>query len=739
MNNTLNYFYVNNTKILNIEKNRNIIDYLENLNVKIPHYCYHPKLSISGNCRMCLIELKNSPKPLISCAMTITNKMELFTNSPLVKKARENILEFLLLNHPLDCPVCDQGGECDLQDQSMVFGSSKKRFYNYKRSVKNKNLGPIVKTVMTRCIHCTRCVRFACEVAGVSDLGTFGRGYHSEIGTYINKIFNSELSGNIIDICPVGALTTKPYSFVDRSWELSQTKSLDFTDSFGHSVILSIKNHLNVTKIQPFHNEKHSFNYWITNKTRFSFDGMFSPERFSNTFFTNTVTKKSQNTNWKLIFKEILKILYFQNHLNKTLKIEGKLSFIVGGSTNLEVLNILNILAKKFKFISIKKLEKTISPLDLEENIFTDNVNSELQLNKSSFCLLIGIDTRFESSSLNIKLRQRYLQGNFQVYSISSILDLTFKVNNLGSNFNILKQITEGNHLICQKLINAKNPQIIYNVNLFKQSCIFNLLINLKNVFKAKNIKWSGFNYVNTSLLESTNNYISSLSLLKKKDLCHSFGLYLINENLENRLLKKIVFLKTMGLFITNNLNLRYAINQSNFLWSEKKSLKHITLVLNLPTTTFFEEQNSYITTEGFYKKVSKVISVKTKSKNSWEILRKLFSEISKTNLNCDSKTIQILNASKKFLFLKFVNLNHLPIQTLKKSNFPILHKKKFINLNLALNKRKVTQKLNKTKIFFWLDDFYLNGKDNYSKYSKIMIECSKISRLQTVNFKFLN
>ena len=168
----MNYFYVNDLKINNIVKNQNIIDYLESMGILIPHYCYHKNLSVSGNCRMCLIELKNSPKPLVSCAMTINNKMELYTDSPLVKKARENVLEFLLLNHPLDCPVCDQGGECDLQDQSMVFGVSKKRFFKYKRSVTNKNIGPIVKTIMTRCIHCTRCVRFTSEIAGVDDLGT---------------------------------------------------------------------------------------------------------------------------------------------------------------------------------------------------------------------------------------------------------------------------------------------------------------------------------------------------------------------------------------------------------------------------------------------------------------------------------------------------------------------------------------------------------------------------------------
>ena len=213
----MKYFYINNIKFnYTLEFNSTskadlwkynvpLIDYCETLGINIPHYCYHKNLSISGNCRMCLIELKGSPKPVVSCAMSAKsclNNAEVFTNSPLVKKARENILEFLLLNHPLDCPICDQGGECDLQDQSFFFGLSKKRFYSFKRVVTDKNIGPIVKTVMTRCIHCTRCVRFAGEVAGVDDLGMFGRGMNSEIGTYVTKIFQSELSGNVIDLCP---------------------------------------------------------------------------------------------------------------------------------------------------------------------------------------------------------------------------------------------------------------------------------------------------------------------------------------------------------------------------------------------------------------------------------------------------------------------------------------------------------------------------------------------------------
>ena len=194
------------------------------LTQQVPVFCYHEKLSIAANCRMCLVEVEKYPKPIASCSMPIMDGMKIYTETPLVRKARENILEFLLLNHPLDCPICDQGGECDLQDQSMLFGSDKSRFFNFKRSVLNKNCGPLIKTIMTRCIHCTRCVRFATEVLGFHSLGMSGRGVNSEIGMYIEKIFTSELSGNVIDLCPVGALTSKPYAFVSRSWELFNKK-----------------------------------------------------------------------------------------------------------------------------------------------------------------------------------------------------------------------------------------------------------------------------------------------------------------------------------------------------------------------------------------------------------------------------------------------------------------------------------------------------------------------------------
>ena len=226
---------INGVEVL-VDKNSTVLQACESIGIEIPRFCFHERLSVAGNCRMCLVEIEKSPKPQASCALPVMNNMKIFTDTPLVKKAREAVLEFLLINHPLDCPICDQGGECDLQDQAMIYGSDSSRFYEYKRGVENKNIGPLVKMIMTRCIHCTRCVRFMSEVAGLGDFGTTGRGNSTEIGTYIEKNLNSELSGNIVDLCPVGALTSKSYAFKARPWELTSFDTLDISDGLGCNI-----------------------------------------------------------------------------------------------------------------------------------------------------------------------------------------------------------------------------------------------------------------------------------------------------------------------------------------------------------------------------------------------------------------------------------------------------------------------------------------------------------------------
>ena len=257
---------------LDVEPGLTVLQACELAGKEIPRFCYHERLSVAGNCRMCLVEMEKAPKPIASCAMPVGEGMKIKTDSEMVKKARHGVMEFLLINHPLDCPICDQGGECDLQDQAMAYGFDRSRYLEMKRAVDDKYLGPLVKTEMTRCIHCTRCVRFATEVAGVPELGATGRGETMEITTYVEKALSSELSGNIIDLCPVGALTSKPYAFVARPWELKKTESIDVTDALGSNIRVDARGP-EILRVLPRVNEDVN-EEWLSDKARFSYDGL---------------------------------------------------------------------------------------------------------------------------------------------------------------------------------------------------------------------------------------------------------------------------------------------------------------------------------------------------------------------------------------------------------------------------------------------------------------------------------
>ena len=300
---------------LKIKLNNNFFEFFRPLTVfqaclerkiLIPRFCYHLALKISGNCRMCLVEEKSSIKPIASCAMPLTTGMSIYTNTEVVKRAREGVLEYLLINHPLDCPICDQGGECDLQDQSIVFGSDTGRFYEKKRSVKNKNFGFLIKTFFNRCIQCARCTRFLTDLAGTSEIQLLGRGFSTEISNYVNFFLKSELSGNIIDLCPVGALTSKPYSFKARVWELLRIYGYDIIDAFGSSIELNFKG-LQIVRILPRPN-KDLNEEWIHDKTRFFFDALYI-QRLNNPFLK--LYNKFFQLNW------MSSLFLFKNHLIK--------------------------------------------------------------------------------------------------------------------------------------------------------------------------------------------------------------------------------------------------------------------------------------------------------------------------------------------------------------------------------------------------------------------------------------
>jgi NADH-quinone oxidoreductase subunit G len=288
-----------------VEEGSTVLQACEAAGKEVPRFCYHERLSIAGNCRMCLVEMERAPKPVASCAMPAGNGMVIKTDTPLVKKAREGVMEFMLINHPLDCPICDQGGECDLQDQAMGYGVADSRYQEEKRAVENKNMGPLISTIMTRCIHCTRCVRFATEVAGVPELGAIGRGESMEITTYLEKSMASELSGNVVDLCPVGALTSLPYAYKARSWELTHTSSIDVMDAMGSHIRVDTRGN-EVMRVLPRINDDIN-EEWISDKTRHHIDGLMR-QRIDRPYMRGTNGRLAE-ASWDDVFAAIAKVV----------------------------------------------------------------------------------------------------------------------------------------------------------------------------------------------------------------------------------------------------------------------------------------------------------------------------------------------------------------------------------------------------------------------------------------------
>ena len=748
------YFHINNIKFnytLEFQSNQKfdhwkhnapLIEYCETVGINIPHYCYHKSLSISGNCRMCLVELKNSPKPIVSCAMSAKsclNNSEVYTNSPLVKKARENVLEFLLLNHPLDCPVCDQGGECDLQEQSFFFGMSKKRFYNFKRVVMDKNLGPIVKTVMTRCIHCTRCVRFAREIAGVLDLGMFGRGINSEIGTYVQKTFQSELSGNVIELCPVGALTSKLYPFVSRNWELKNVSSVDFSDGFGSNLNIYLKNN-KIVKISPGYNKNSNAITWISDKTRFSFDGMFSPERVLEGFIIDGGGSYKISLLWEVVLNEVINTLYFQDHLNKHFLQIKHLSIVFNANVSLEVLNLLILFSKKYSFIRLRKSEGDLKNTDLEHSSL---LNSIEDLSNSSLCFLFGVNARYEGSYLNLKLRQRYLKGGFKIISLGSSLDLTVPVVYSGLNTNTIKSLSEGNSFFCQEILNSSNPTIILSSELFKRKD-YGSLNSLFNSLKSKNnCHYKNFNVLSASINEVGVNYLQAFKSISDLDISESNGLYFLNANVNaSSKLQKLINLKLLKYTDTQGVRPMFCLEHNHSMITDvpKNILSNYSVYnyVNLPNSTFFESSGTYLNTQGLFKKVVKFLPSGKQSKEDWQIIRKLFSYSKKINFTSNFRFNSLIHFNNNTInnYKNFIGFLYFANRFFFNNHKEIFNNSISGNFNVQRSKIKTTKnKLTLTNIKIWIKDFYIGGEDCYSNRSITMINCSKLYRSQKNNF----
>ncbi|MCG8359741.1 MAG: NADH-quinone oxidoreductase subunit NuoG [Kiloniellales bacterium] len=385
---------------------------------EIPRFCYHDRLSVAGNCRMCLVEMERAPKPIASCAMPAADGMVIRTDTPTVEKARQGVMEFLLINHPLDCPICDQGGECDLQDQSMAYGFDHSRFQENKRAVSEKYMGPLIKTIMTRCIQCTRCVRFATEIAGVEEMGLVNRGEHAEITT-LEKAVDSELSGNLVDICPVGALTSRPYAFKARPWELQKTYSVDALDAVGSNIRVDTRGREVMRVLPRLHEDINE--EWIADKTRHACDGL-RRQRLDRPYVRGA-DGKLKPASWAEAFHLIADRL-------KPLKGE-EIAALAGDLCDVESMFALKDLMTRLGVTSLdcRQDGAKLRGSPRASYLFNTGIAG---IEEADACLLIGTNPRWEAAMINARLRKRFLRGGFKVAAIGPALDLTFETVNLG-------------------------------------------------------------------------------------------------------------------------------------------------------------------------------------------------------------------------------------------------------------------------------------------------------------------
>jgi len=473
-----------------VEAGLTILQACQKIGIEIPHFCYHERLSIAGNCRMCLVEMERAPKPVASCAMPVADGMVIRTNTPKVQQMRRGVMEFLLINHPLDCPICDQGGECDLQDQAIGYGYDRSRFAENKRAVKDKYMGPLIKTVMTRCIHCTRCIRFITEVAGVPELGATGRGEDMEVGTYVEKALSSELSGNIIDLCPVGALTSAPYAFTARSWELRPTESVDVLDAVGCNIRVDARGP-EVMRILPRVHEGVN-EEWISDKTRFAYDGLMR-RRLDRPWVRRN--GKLEPATWSEAFAVVA---------DRLKQAGGKRVAAIAG----DLADCESMLALKELMVGLRSphLDCRQDGARLDSSVRASYLfNTTIAgIEKAGACLLIGTDPRREAPVLNARLRKRSVMAEFPVGVVGPAVDLTYDARHLGDDPAVLEEIAAGSHPFADVLKQAKNPMLIVGQGALTRPDGAVILGLARRIAEACGMidaegGWNGFNVLHTA------------------------------------------------------------------------------------------------------------------------------------------------------------------------------------------------------------------------------------------------
>ena len=646
--------------------------------VDVPRFCFHEKLSIAGNCRMCLVEDLKQVKPIASCAINVSNSMFIYTNTLKVKKARESVLEFLLANHPLDCPICDQGGECDLQDQSLVFGNDRGRFYEFKRSVEDKDCGPLIKTIMNRCIHCTRCVRFSTEVAGVSVLGVTGRGSKMEIGFYIERLLNSELSGNIIDLCPVGALTSKPFAFTSRPWELKSYNSIDLLDNMHSNIRVDVRG-TKIMRVLPRVNININED-WITDKIRFSYDA-FRRQRLYDpmALFNDKFVKLS----WKKVF------IFLKNFFAVKLKGNSVNLFksYVGDFIDLEALYLIK------KFLNLNGSNYYLnynqnSIISSSQNLFNVSI---ADLNKSDFCLMVDLNLRLQLPIVNSKIKQLSTKINLPVYLLGYYSNFNYYVKHVSNSSLTLLEVFEGCHWLSAKMTRrfSSNPILLVGEIFDNYDVLSKFLKSSISSTNLLSLSWNGLCVVSTKTSFYSTNELSFLNI-------HNQNSFLLNYSVD------WLYNYDSSILLANS----YKIYQGHH-GDTNALLSNIVL----PSSSFIEKNSFYMNMFGIVQKTKKVLPSVGNSRDDWKIINAFIEVLGFSNFKVTSSfdVLSLISKISPFILYKKTVDKHFLIDE-KKSHF--FH---FINFCSKLN------------------NFYL--ADSITRNSKVMSLC--FNRFSVKNYNF--
>ncbi len=584
---------------------------------EIPRFCYHERLSVAGNCRMCLVEVKGGPpKPQASCAMSVKDLRpgpngeppEMFTNTPMVKKAREGVMEFLLINHPLDCPICDQGGECDLQDQAMAYGVDTSRYAENKRAVEDKYIGPLVKTSMNRCIHCTRCVRFTTEVAGVSEMGLIGRGEDAEITTYLEKALSSELQGNVVDLCPVGALTSRPYAFAARPWELVKTESIDVMDALGSNIRVDSRGR-EVMRILPRENDAIN-EEWISDKTRYVWDGL-KAQRLDRPYVRRN--KKLQPASWDEAFAAIAKAIKASGAGNKVGAIAGDLASV-------EDMYALKALMTSLGsgMTDVRPAMSGIDPnLPRSAYIFNPTIAG---IDDADAILIIGSNPRREASVLNARIRKNWRAKGTPIALIGEAVDLTYKYEHLGDGFDALVDVAAGRGF-GEKLKAAKRPLVIVGEAAVSHGAAHSKQIGrdvLALAAKAATLSvdiaegWNGF-----ALLHSAASRVGGLDI---GFVPHEGGVCSADQvGLAGKGELDVLFLLGADEYDTSAMGEAFVV----YVGTHGDAGAHRADVI-LPAAAYTEKSGTYVNTEGRVQLAERAVFAPGEAKEDWAIFRAL-------------------------------------------------------------------------------------------------------------------